>query len=188
MPNQQLPQQVTVRKLVESGAHLSGFVSDVRLPRVTEAVQQIAKGITADLHFGMDESNKMIIGVSIEGAVALACQRCLESVTVPLNIATTLTVVAHDEEARNCIRSHEPIVLDEGLLHIDGMLEEEILLSLPAVALHPKVARDKQIDDVSQLTDKTSSADQQGIERRAAVGLNNPFAVLKTLTTEDGQE
>ena len=39
-------------------------------------------------------------------------------------------MVAHDEEARSCIRSHEPIVLDEGLLNIDHMLEEEILLSL----------------------------------------------------------
>ena len=42
MPNQQLPQQVTVRKLVESGAKLSGLVADMRLPRVTEAVQQIS--------------------------------------------------------------------------------------------------------------------------------------------------
>ena len=177
MPNQQLPQQVTVRKLVESGAKLSGFVADVRLPRVVEAVQQISAQVEADLHFGMNESNKMIIGVEIHGAVDLTCQRCLEPVTVPLKIATTLTVVAHDEEARSCIRSHEPIVLDEGLLNIDQMLEEEILLSLPVVALHPKVS-----------ADEISLVEHEGIERRAARGLDNPFAVLKTLTTEGGQE
>ena len=177
MPNQQLPQQVTVRKLVESGAKLSGFVIDARLPRVVDAVQQISAKIKADLHFGMNESNKMIIGVDIHGAVDLTCQRCLDPVTVPLKIATTLTVVAHDEEARNYIRSHEPIVLDDGLLNIDQMLEEEILLSLPVVALHPKVS-----------ADETSLVEHEGIERRAARGLGSPFAVLKTLTIEGGQE
>ena len=177
MPNQQLPQQVTVRKLVESGAKLSGFVTDMRLPRVVEAVQRISAKIEADLYFGMDESNKMIIVVEIHGAIDLICQRCLEPVTVPLKIATTLTVVAHDEEARSCIRSHEPIVLDEGLLNVDEMLEEEILLSLPVVALHPK-----------ESADETSLVEHEGIERRAARGLDNPFAVLKTLTTEGGQE
>jgi len=177
MHNQQLPQQVTVRKLVESGAKLSGFVSDVRLPRVVEAVQRISGKIEANLYFGMDESNKMIIGVEIHGAIDLICQRCLEPVTVPLKIATTLTVVAHDEEARNCIRSHEPIVLDEGLLNVDEMLEEEILLSLPVVALHPKAS-----------ANETSLVEHESIERRSSRGLDNPFAVLKTLTTEGGQE
>ena len=177
MPNQQLPQQVTVRKLVESGAKLSGLVADMRLPRVTEAVQQISAKVEADLKFGLDESNKMIIEVEIQGAGDLACQRCLEPVTLPLKIATTLTVVAHDEEARSCIRSHEPIILDEGMLNIDHMLEEEILLSLPAVALHPKVPA----NDISL-------AEHEGIERRAERGLDNPFAVLKKLTTEGGQE
>ena len=177
MPNQQLPQQVTVRKLVESGAKLSGLVADMRLPRVTKVVQQISAKVKADLKFGLDESNKMIIEVEIQGAVDLACQRCLEPVTLPLKIATTLTVVAHDEEARNCIRSHEPIILDEGMLNIDHMLEEEILLSLPAVALHPKV-----------LADDISLAEHESIERRAARGLDNPFAVLKTLSTQGGQE
>ena len=188
MPNQPLPQQVTVRKLVESGAQVNGLVSDLRLPRVAQAVQQISTNIEADLHFGVDDSNKMIIGVNIQGAVDLPCQRCLEPVTIPLNIATTLTVVAHDEEARSCIRSLEPIVLEEGLLNIDHMLEEEILLSLPAVALHPKVAQDKFTASTALLVDETASLEHEEIERRSTKGLENPFAVLKTLTTEDGQE
>ena len=181
MPNQPLPQQVTVRKLVESGAKLSGLVADVRLPRVVEVVQQISAKVEVDLHFGVDESNKMIIGVEIHGAVDLACQRCLEPVTVPLIIATTLSAFAHDSDTRTSIRAHEPIVLDEGLLNNYNMLEEEILLSLPVVALHPKVSANVSDNEISL-------AEHESIERRTARGLNNPIAVLKTLTTEGGQE
>jgi hypothetical protein len=36
--------------------------------------------------------------------------------------------------------------------------------------------------------DEMSLVEHEGIERRAARGLDNPFAVLKTLTTEGGQE
>ena len=194
MPSEKLPQSVTVRKLVDSRAILAGYVVPERLPRVDGAISAFAGNFQVELDFGLNESKKSKIDVQINGDVEMQCQRCLEPVTVSVSIETTLTVAAHDEEARAQIKDYEPILLnDEGVLDIDALIEEEILLSLPVVAMHPeKVAMhpkraDKHTDqdNISHvLVDKPI----QEIERRSDMGMDNPFDVLKTLKAGGGQE
>ncbi len=194
MPSEKLPQSVTVRKLVDSRAILAGYVVPERLPRVDGAISAFAGSFQVELDFGLNESKKSKIDVQINGDVEMQCQRCLEPVTVSVSIETTLTVAAHDEEARAQIKDYEPILLnDEGVLDIDALIEEEILLSLPVVAMHPeKVAMHPKRADKHTDQDNISHvlADKpiQEIERRSDMGMDNPFDVLKTLKAGGGQE
>ena len=194
MPSEKLPQSVTVRKLVDSRAILAGYVVPERLPRVDGAISAFAGNFQVELDFGLNESKKSKIDVQINGDVEMQCQRCLEPVTVSVSIETTLTVAAHDEEARAQIKDYEPILLnDEGVLDIDALIEEEILLSLPVVAMHPeKVAMHPKRADKHTDQDNISHvlADKpiQEIERRSDMGMDNPFDVLKTLKAGGGQE
>ena len=194
MSSEKLPQSVTVRKLVDSRAILAGYVVPERLPRVDGAISAFAGSFQVELDFGLNESKKSKIDVQINGDVEMQCQRCLEPVTVSVSIETTLTVAAHDEEARAQIKDYEPILLnDEGVLDIDALIEEEILLSLPVVAMHPeKVAMHPKRADKHTDQDNISHvlADKpiQEIERRSDMGMDNPFDVLKTLKAGGGQE
>ena len=147
MSNDKLPQSVTVKKLADGGARLAGKVGAGRLQRVDDAVLALGHadakggvneaGFDVEMDFSVNEAYKSIIDVRINGAVAMQCQRCLSPVTVPINIATSLKVVAHDEEARSRIKECEPIVLEDGLLDIDSVIEDEVLLGLPLIAMHP---------------------------------------------------
>ena len=201
MPSEKLPQSVIVRKLVDSRAILAGYVVPERLPRVDGAVSAFVGNFQVELDFGLNESKKSKIDVQINGDVEMQCQRCLEPVTVPVSIETTLTVAAHDEEARAQIKDYEPILLnDEGVLDIDALIEEEILLSLPVVAMHPekvamhpeKVAmhpeRADEHTDQDNISHVLADKPMQEIERRSDMGMDNPFDVLKTLKAGGGQE
>ncbi len=176
---------------------------------MAEAVLQLDQGFDVQMNFAVNEHGKASIALSIKGAVDMQCQRCLEPVTVPLDIETHLIVVAHDEEAKSRIREWEPIVLEDGLLDIDAVIEEEILLSLPLVAMHPVADTDQDgmycdmagvylvDDDTGNWIDAANAnvaninggarAEAETIERRSDLGLSNPFDVLKTLKAEDGQ-
>lgn len=212
MSSDKLPQSVSVKRLADNGARLAGKLAASRLNRVAEAVLQLDQGFDVQMDFDVNEHNKSSIAVKINGAVNMQCQRCLAPVTVQLEIATHLVVVAHDDEARSRIREWEPIVLEDGLLDIDAVVEEEILLSLPLVAMHPlattvttvttvtteqenalcetngvyRVNGDTDSANVASIESVTGSATAH-IERRSDLGMTNPFDVLKTLKTEDGQ-
>lgn len=218
MPNDKLPQSVTAKKLVDSGAKLAGFIDADRLPRIADAVENIPAKIAVELAFSRNASYKAIIDLQIIGNVQMQCQRCLASVTVPLKIDNSLTIVAHDEEAKSRIKELEPIMLEEGILDIDTLVEEEILLGLPLVAMHPlldSMSLDEQgtaicdssldmVSDQQSVTDfdqhKIAAQDHdrllsevvddqvEKIERRSEVGMDNPFDVLKTLKAGGGQE
>ena len=196
MPSEKLPQSVTVRKLVDSRAILAGYVVPERLTRVDDAISAFAGNFQVELDFGLNESKKSKIDVHINGDVEMQCQRCLEPVTVAVAIEATLTVAAHDEEARAQIKDYDPILLnDEGVLDIDALIEEEILLSLPVVAMHPeKAAMNSETDSADQYTNQNeinhvlAETPVQEIERRSDMGMDNPFDVLKTLKAGDGQE
>ena len=192
MPSEKLPQSVTVRKLVDSRAILVGDVVPERLPRVVDAVLALSSNFQVELEFGLNDSKKSKIDVQINGNVEMQCQRCLNPVTLDVAIATTLTVAAHDEEARAQIKDYEPILLnDEGVLDIDSLIEEEILLNLPLVAMHPEATKDAESSNASQgesFNSVLANKPVQEIERRSDMGMDNPFDVLKTLKAGDGQE
>ena len=188
MPSEKLPQSVTVRKLVDGRAILSGYVVPERLSRLVDAISAFAGNFQVELDFGLNESKKSKIDVQINGNVEMQCQRCLKPVAVEVAIETRLTVAAHDEEARAKIKDYEPILLnEEGVLDIDALIEEEILLSLPLVAMHTESSND-ETDRTAVINTVLADEPVQQIERRSGMGMDNPFDVLKTLKAESGQE
>ena len=158
------------------------------MPRVVDAISAFAGNFQVELDFGLNESRKSKIDVQINGDVEMQCQRCLKPVIVEVAIETTLTVAAHDEEARAKIRDYEPILLnEEGVLDIDALIEEEILLSLPLVAMHTESSND-ETDRTEAIKPALVDQPVQQIERRSDMGMDNPFEVLKTLKADGGQE
>ncbi|KPJ94933.1 MAG: hypothetical protein AMJ53_04110, partial [Gammaproteobacteria bacterium SG8_11] len=96
----------------------------------------------------------------------------------------TLGVVASLAEARNLPENYEPLVADHGPLSLAELVEDEILLALPAIAMHAEPC-------------SMSGAKNATVEQRKAAdsmynpptadfivtdeGKPNPFAVLADL-------
>lgn len=131
-----LPPRLAVRKQVDAEGVVAARVESRHLPRVLDAVLEADSEFAVELRFSRSDEGRWLIAVAIEGGVELACQRCLQPVAVALSSSSTLQVVAHEEEARSQLKHCDPIVLDEGQLDVYGLVEDELLMALPIVALH----------------------------------------------------
>lgn len=162
-----LPRQGDPRKFAQHGTEIDGFVPVASLPRLVESLESEEGNLSVRLHFHVNEERKRVVTGEASGHVSLVCQRCLESVQVPVTSNISLGIVWDEEEAKKLPESLDPWITGEGLADFFDMIEEEILLSLPAVAYHETACVDS----------KLYSSGEPVVE----VKKPNPFQVLEQL-------
>ncbi|UUA73851.1 YceD family protein [Cellvibrio sp. QJXJ] len=166
-PNKVLPRQGDPRKFAQHGVVLEGCIAVSDLPRVTEATESIGGEIQVKLEFKISEEKKKVVVGTAHADLSLICQRCLEPVTVPVQSDISLGIV-WDEDGANKLPPHfEPWIAAEGMADLYEMIEEELLLSLPAVAYHEEPCIDSKL---------YSSGKPVEVKRE-----KNPFQVLEQL-------
>lgn len=139
------PRQGDPRKFAQQGVTLEGFLPVAELPRLAAVVKDTQGNINVDLVFGINEEGKRVVTGSASGDVSLVCQRCLEPVKVPVECEISLAIV-WDEEAAKALPDYlDPWITGEGAADFYEMIEEELLLSLPAVAYHEEPCIDTRL-------------------------------------------
>lgn len=162
-----LPRQGDPRKFAQQGVTLEGFIPVVELPRVLDATESSAGNVQVRLEFKISEEGKRAVIGQAAAELSLICQRCLEPVTVPVESNISLAIV-WDEEAAKALPQHfDPWITGEGAADFYDMIEEELLLSLPAVAYHDEPC----IDNKLYSSGKPVEAKKE----------KNPFQVLEQL-------
>jgi len=109
--------------------------------------------------------------MEVTGVVRLRCQRCLETFDETLHSTTRLAFVATEEEAGQVPEGYEAVAAEEGRIDLGELVEDELLLSLPVVALH------------GAATQCAGTARQAGGEERveSPAETHRPFAQLQDL-------
>lgn len=165
-----LPRRGDPRKYAQQGVELAGIVALEALPRLRDAVAGEGAEFSALLSFRVDEQGKRVLEGSVEGVVSVICQRCLEPVDLPLSCHIRLGIVWGEDQARALSRDLDPWIVGEGQADLYEIVEEELLLSLPAVAYHDYacVAEEKFVSEAPEAA-------------RARESKPNPFQVLEQL-------
>jgi uncharacterized protein len=96
--------------------------------------------IDVNLTFSRDEENRFLVRVVIAAEVALTCQRCLEKMSSRLAIDSTLAIVFSDEQAAQLPRHLDPLVIAGEEADLWELVEEELILALPAFSYHDTAA------------------------------------------------
>jgi uncharacterized protein len=162
-----LPRQADPRKFAQQGVVLEGFVPTSELPRILDATESNDGEVQVKLEFKVSEEGKRVVIGHAHADMLLICQRCLEPVTVPIESDISLGIV-WDEEAAAKLPAHlEPWITGEGMADLYDMIEEELLLSLPAVAYHQEPCIDSKL---------YSSGKPVDVKKE-----KNPFQVLEQL-------
>lgn len=169
-PKMQLPRSIEPRKLAQSGITLSGAVPAVALERLREAVLSIGE-MEAELRFQLDFERRPQVAGRLIGSLERQCQRCLEPVKVDVESEFLLGIVINEEQARSLPASVDPWLVPEDYGDLYGMLEDEILLSLPFVAFHDS-------DCLGDIREKYT----EGLADIEPVA--NPFKVLEQLKSK----
>jgi uncharacterized protein len=117
-------------------ASFSGKVDVAALPRAAELLA--LDGGTAEVSWQIagvvDASGRPALEISLDGAVPLVCQRCLQPFSWPVAQCTVL-LLAHDERelARLDVDDEHEVVLAAAPLDAATLTEDELLLTLPFV-------------------------------------------------------
>lgn len=161
-----MPRLLDLRKLTEHGGEVSGVINQDLLPRLAEFAGE-GERVEALLRFFRDEEGRRRIEGDVSTCLQLTCQRCLEPVASPIHTQVRLVVVWSEDEVRQLPEELEPWLAGDEPCETAALLEEEILLALPLVALHEDCRAPAQAKKAPALVEPAPR--------------DNPFSVLAEL-------
>ena len=74
--------------------------------------------------------------LTVRGAATLECQRCMQPMSVPIDTIVKVALVASEADVARVPQELEPMLAPGGRISIGELITEELLLTLPIVALH----------------------------------------------------
>jgi uncharacterized protein len=164
-----LPEFVDPRKLAHVGQTLAGRIAVKRMQRLVSAVNRADEWVDTELEFGRDQQGIACVRGRATVKVELLCQRCLEPVEVLLQPEISLGVVRSEEQTAQLPAAYEPLIVGDEPVSLAALVEDELILALPTVAIHD-----------AQACHASAEGEEAGDETESS-SKPNPFAVLETL-------
>ncbi len=166
--SKQVPDFINPFRAAEGGQSIAGRLAFTRMQRLAEVVKNTEGSAEVALDFAVDEQGIPHVHGQVRCEVVLICQRCLEAMTVPIDVEMDLGIVGSDDEANRLPERYDPLVAGAEPVLVAELVEDEILLALPAVPRHEgKVC--------------AAAIPEQVGEGDTAEVAANPFAILAQL-------
>ena len=165
-----LPDYIDPLQLADNRGALKGRIPLKSLDRLAEILADDTGTVAIDLFFGREGRLAKIEG-HIETVLQLVCQNCLTAVAWPIDSTIKLGVVTSIDQANRLPEDYEPLLVDEGKILLKNIIEDEILLILPAFPKHQPSCIAPKTDNnnvVSLVHDEPSSPEK-------------PFSILAKL-------
>ena len=171
---ERLPLQIDPFRLAEARRVLEGQVALRHMKRLASALSNSEGEIEISLEFGIDNMGVPFVTGPIQVNLSLICQRCLEEMNLPVETELALGFVRSSVEAEAMIGPYEPYIVESVPMDLMDLIEDEILLSLPQIPMHPF-----EECPARELYEQVAQQDEQENE----ASHENPFHVLAGLKT-----
>lgn len=139
-------QWLEVAPLVARNASVDVRLALADLPRMAPLLRRSTGEVTGQLRFHRFAAETAEAAAfdaadgELSATLALTCQRCLEEVEVALVASCHLAFVDDETAAAAVPVSHDPVIMTQGRVLLGELVEEELLLAMPIVALHAEAA------------------------------------------------
>jgi len=171
MKNLPLPQHINMLRLSEPATDFQGSLLIKNMQRLAPSLYSDEGEVTVNLGLGTDEEGTRFCRVQLKTEVILQCQRCMEPFTYGIMSDFVHGVVSSEREAESLAEQYEPVIVQDGLLIVQDMVEDELILRLPIVPMH----QDLECKVKLPVVDSTWVGEEGG---------KSPFHVLKLLKQE----
>lgn len=165
--NNVLPESVDAWRMVQARRSFQGSLPLASLPRLRGSLAASDGAVDFDLEFGKDDLGVAHLRVRADTSLPLTCQRTLDVFRLPVHVDTRLGLIAREEDEAGLPGDYEPLLTADGALHLADVVEDELILALPAVPVKPGA--------------EYREPEFAGTERDDAKESKNPFAVLQNL-------
>ncbi len=131
-----LPVQVDAFRFAENTARLEGalFIKDMQ--RLAPSLYTSDGETQVQMEFGVDKQGIHFLRGQFSACVTLQCQRCLESLSFEVAGNFLSGIVRTEEEADQLPKGYDPLIAKEGMLTLQDIFEDELIVSLPIVPMH----------------------------------------------------
>ncbi len=175
MVSERLPVHIDPIRCAEQGRVFKGDVKLSVMKRALELLVSDQGEVAVSLEGGVDLEGRPYLEGKLTTEVVMECQRCLEPVSYPIDTSFSLAPVEAEGEIELLPSHYEPLMMEGHSLFLQELLEDELILALPAVALHPTGTCSPQWTGDNQ-EDEVEAPPLVDEEQR-----ENPFAVLRDL-------
>ena len=170
--NKSLPDQLKLFNFAKKEISLSGIYQISDFPKISEIASNKRDNLKVDLSFYLKNNKTPCVDGIIQLNIVLACQRCLDDLSIALAINFNLAFVRHNQESEELDSHYEIYVTEEKELATHDLISDEILLSIPMVPMH-------DYDCIKETNE------QEIVEEKS----ENPFAILRNIQiAENGKE
>jgi uncharacterized protein len=179
-----LPEFIDPFALVEKRQGFKGSVGIAKMKRLASLLVEPSGEAGLEIQFGRDSAGQAIATGKITAVVRLQCQRCLEPMDFNVSSEFSLAIVSSLAEARSLPENFDPLVVDQPTISLTELIEDEIMLALPAIAMHAEhcvVESSTQKDSRPRTKDSMYNAPQSDDIAAEDDNRQNPFAVLADL-------
>ncbi|XBS71198.1 23S rRNA accumulation protein YceD [Acerihabitans sp. KWT182] len=170
MQKVKLPLTIDAVRAAQKRLDYVGAYGVEQVRRVAMSVVSVDSDVQAALSFDIDNQRLAVISGSADAAVTLLCQRCNQPFAHQVHTTFCFSPVVTDEQAEALPEAYEAVYVNEyGEVDLLGMIEDEIILSLPIAPVHDP--EHCEVSDTEQVFGKLPSE----------VEKPNPFSVLASL-------
>ncbi len=124
-------------RMARDGASCQGEIPLSRMPRLSPLLYSDRGAARFEFDFQLDSQSRPLVTGRVKASLELLCQRCLEPMMLDLDLEIRLGIVRSDEEAVALPKEHEPLTLKTDTVSLAELVEDELILGLPAAPLHP---------------------------------------------------
>ncbi len=132
-----LPDLIDPWRAVDAGAEFDGAWPLSGLARLGESLRETEGEVRYRLAFGRDLEGRGTLKGEIEARLVLTCQRCLGALELAVATPLELALIAGLDEARLLPEELDPLLVSEASVRLLDLIEDELLLALPQIAMHP---------------------------------------------------
>ena len=171
---QRLPELIDPFRLVRQNRILNGTLELRRMERLVPLLHSTDGVASVDLEFGTDDMGVACVLGHVQAELHFICQRCMQPMTQAVDAEVALGLVANRSEADKIAAHYEPLIVEQVPTPLLPIIEDELLLMVPIVALH-------EVGECEALPQLNSAVEP--VARR-----ENPFAVLAKLKPRNGSK
>ncbi|MBU1214210.1 MAG: DUF177 domain-containing protein [Gammaproteobacteria bacterium] len=122
-------------EFARNGRTLSGEIAVGDLPRLVELLTSSEGSIRYAVR-GMQVDGKSFLLLDLSGICHLRCQRCLDDLTYPVDITSRLQLLEGEDLMQDDASDEIDGIEASQELDVIGLVEDELLLSLPFAPRH----------------------------------------------------
>ena len=153
---------VNVAVLADAGSTIELSVPVEKLERIAEYLASRAGMVTGSVSLFREEG-RIVAEVGLATTLSLRCQRCLKTMLLPIDSRSRVALVGSEEEATRIPPELETALAPDGRLRLADLVEEELLLALPAAPRHPGACPGEERKEVQESISQTSQRPFAGL-------------------------